>query len=243
MMNLEFKAIICETNARSWSAKHQLVRVFLNSKKYKFSKTSLFILDSEIDLATELMRLAEKEFLDNLDIVNARKNIIEQSRLLMAEHVDNLKSNKKLDVSLLVIYLAVKQKYIRALLERLNVSIQGDRELSYPEMCNFLCSALNHIALILSEIDYIVFWKSVDSFDPFVTIDYLDLIFTRDIDRNFITERLKLYKDNGLLRDKYLCVKLYVSCDRLNYDTTLSDTYQMALEDIKNCGFEVISIL
>lgn len=243
MINLAFKSIICETNARSWNAKYQLLQMFLNSRKYKFSRTSLAVLNSEIDLTTDLMRLAEKEFLDNLDVGNARKNIIEHARLLMTEHVNILKSNTQLDASLLIVYLAVKQKYIRVLLERLGITLQDDKELSYPEMCNFLCSVLNHLALILSEIDYLVFWKSVDNFDPFVTVDYLDLVFTRDIDKNFITERLKFYKENGLLRDKFLCVKLYVSAERLDGDATLSDTYELALEEIKNCGFEVISIL
>jgi hypothetical protein len=217
--------------------------MFLNSKKYKFSNTSLTVLESEIDLTTDLIRLTEKEFLDNLDIIEARRNILEKSRLLMATHIDSLKSNTKLEPSLLLVYMAVKQKYIKVLLDRLAVFLQQEKELSYPEISNFLCSVLNHLALILSEIDYLVFWKSVDNFDPFVTIDYLDLVFTRDIDRNFITERLKFYKENNLLRDPFLCVKLYVSAERLDSDTTLSDSYELALVEIKKCGFKIISIL
>jgi hypothetical protein len=243
MKDLAFKAIVSLANSHVEQKKHHLITMFLNSQRYKFSETSLFVLESEIDLLSETIRCMENEFLNNLDIEAARVNIINDLQRAMTYQIASLKSRSELDPKLRLVYLNIKQKYIRVVAERVNSLIQSSREASYTETANFLCSVLNHVGFILSEIDYLVFCKSQENFDPFITLDYLDLIFTRDIDKTFVVERLKFYKDNGLLRDKFLCVKSYLNAERLESDQTLNDTYELTLEEIKKCGFEIVCIL
>lgn len=242
MKDLEFKAIVSIANSHTEQKKHHLITMFLNSTRYTFSETSLVILESEIDLLTKLIRFMEQEFFNNFGIEETKQNITVFAKHLMLEQIFNLKA-KDCHTELRRIYLAIRQKYTHVVVERIYSLVQSSREASYTETSNFLCSVLNHVALILSEIDYLVFNRDSQDFDPFITLDYLDLIFSRDIDKAFVVERLKTYKDAGLLQDKFLCVKSYLNAERLETDQTLNDTYEITLEEIKRCGFEIACIL
>lgn len=242
MNSLEFKAIVSIANSHTEQKKHHLITMFLTSTRYKFSTTSLVILESEIDMLTKLIRSMENEFVNNLELEDSKQTIIQSAKNLIIEQIFALKS-MNCNTELRRIYLCVRQKYTQVVIERISSLIQSSREASYTETSNFLCSVLNHVALILSEIDYLVNNKDCPSFDPFITLDYLDLIFSRDIDKTFVVERLKIYKEAGLLQDKFLCVKSYLNADRLEGDQTLNDTYEITLEEIKRCGFEIACIL
>lgn len=131
------------------------------------------------------------------------------------------------------------------------ITLSGVQEkLKYPaavafrDLTNFLVQFTNHAKRIVHEVDYICVNKGAVDFDPFISIDIVDLSLYQDSRMSTPMLRLKAYTDRGLVKSgSDICVKSYVDATELDSNKLLSDSFEHLLESIKENSYNIMCIL
>ncbi|MGL5014508.1 MAG: hypothetical protein ACRC6V_09505 [Bacteroidales bacterium] len=244
---LEVHASISLHSVKFYQTKFMLIDSVLKDSSYQFTSTSkacLLVLCKElIDWFTALFEATFKCETDSLDTESKDRLLLEFCEALQGFTNKVMDYDSSADSRILDMCNRLMGSHIEGLKEIVTKKLSYPPSFAFADLNNFLIRFIKHTKKIVHEVDYIQTCHGTDEFDPFISIDIVDLTMYQDLRISMPSLRLKAYMESKLICCGGICVKSYVDAAELDSNHRLSDSFEAIIESIKADGFTIFCII
>lgn len=245
--DLEFHASISLQSVKFYQTKFMLIDSVLKDSSYQFTDTSkacLLVLCKELtDWFTALFEATFKCETDSLDAESKDKLLLEFCGTLHGFTDKVMDYYSSADSRILDMCNRIMSSHVDNLKELVTRKLAYPTSFAFADLNNFLVRFINHAKKIVHEVDYIHTCHDSDKFDPFISIDIVDLTLYQDLRISTPSLRLRAYMESKLICCGGICVKSYVDAAELDSNHQLSDSFEAIIESIKADGFTIFCII
>lgn len=244
--NMQFQIVSSSSLLSFHQARFSLLDTVSANLGYTFgdsSKALILTLFDNILLWNHEVYLALKASEDNNDYVT--DSLISSFRSTIVSSLDQFqKKYNFLAGQAAVLFMVVTSKYHELLEKKLRSVFNANRILAFSDLNNFLVKYMDHVFRFIHELDYVInAQRAREEFEPFLSVDELDLQFYTESKVSTTAIRLTAYKETKLLKESDICIKLYVDKNLLDSDQKMNSAFESILGSIENQGMNIICIL
>ena len=244
--NLQFQIVASAGLLAFHQARFSLLDGVSSNVEYSFKDSSKALM---LSLLNNLMMWNKEAYaaLESSPIPNdyAVANLVDSFGRSLSSAVKKSQTRYNLiDGQTAIMFTVIISRYQVLIESKLRKILGSNRILAFSDLNNFLIQFMYHLFRFLHELDYMINSQSRGTdFEPFISIDDLDLNFFIDNKESTALIRLKTYMETNLLTETDLCLKLYVEKNVLSSDYRLNAALETTMDSIESKGINIICIL
>lgn len=246
--DLEFQVAASSCLANFNQIQFALLDAVVSSAYYKFNDTSkaiiLLVYENMFEWNMFVLNKLKQQPLNMID-QKCACNLVEELKRNLPKTVMNIRSRYQArDAGATTLFMILCSKYVDVLEPLLSGIFNNGSINAFREVNNFLISAMDHVYRVANELDYIVYGdKSPMSFDPFLSVDKLDLRVYELTGISMPEVRLGIYREAKLFQDTTISVKSYADSQYLETNSHLNSLWEAMLDTIESSGVKIICII